>query len=1281
MQGFQAPSTRLSNLVDCGRSLRLFLHRTVNTTYEIRQVVFVMIALVVGFGGIRSMAQAAPGVYADAHNPSGTPDPDKLDVIWSVDNITGALSVKIPFPTGPMGGRGPKIPFALLYNSSATVTLQETTTYSNVMNLGFAVLDSSIVTFRWMPGSYNAPVAPVGPWSTTGPFLNASVTTIPNYTPVYNVNGTQIDGPTVTGCQISGPYLYSDETGSTHEMNVAYVNGYVGGSSDSQCSRYYGSPTNASTLDGSDLQATISGIGTNIGVATQGGHGPSIVYPNGTQYWGNAGFWTSGKLEDANGNIASLTQDSAGRSAFTTDIPIAPVGEIPANTYTVTTQNASGNNENYSVTVSQVPVGVWTMPHPQVDPNNAATWEICCFNPNSANNVVPSIEPMTPSAVNAVTAITLPSGTAYGFTYDPVYGTIQRINFPTGGYVRFVWGVRGDCGGYGDFQYISCLVVTDAYISSGSGEDHWSYNFPTTSSSGYLTSLTSTVTAPNGSYTSYTGTAAHYSSNLFPWGAPSWQETSKLTYTSAGKLLESVATAYAGVYPSQITTTIYDGAAPLQKQTQLKYDGYENVIEKDESDSYACSGSPCAAATNPPAWLRKTSTNYLWSSPNQTQPSYPYSQAHIVDKPSQVTVADGSGKPVSMVQYNYDEFPLSGSAGILNHDDVNYPATMIGPRGNLTSEKHCLTFSGSNCATWNASTTYRYDLAGMVVSKTDPKSYTTTYDYTNAYQGYTPSQPTDAYASTVTRPPTNGISHIDTYTYYFQTGKVASHIDENQQQTQYEYNDPLNRVTKIVLPATVDGTTGSSARSYTSFLYNDTPGSVSVNQQQLMNSSAGLIDSRTSYYDGLGRVYKTTIDSDPDGVDVVDTTYDNMGRVYTVSNPYRSASEFSYGLTTYTYDNLGRPLGKANPDGSSSQTWSYNGNVVTFTDEVFNEWQRVFDGVGQLRRVLEPGGTVQASAAQAPTLETDYSYDALGNLLLVSQCGGACPSTTTVARSFSYDGLSQLIQAFNPETGWTCYGTTGGAVPNGSNCASGYDANGNLRYKTDARGILTSYSFDPLNRLVSKSYNNDSGATPSSCYQYDSSAVPNGKGRLSSAWTQSASLGSCPSSPPSRWVWSRRSILAYDAIGRVLQEQQCTPTNCSVGTPYASAYTYDLAGNAFTFTNGVTSTPTVGTLTFTNKFGGAGRLLSLTSNWSDSTHPAMLFSAQAPQTTQCPDSPISAYAAFGGLLNATYGSGLTLNRAFDKRLRMSCAIGTGGIAASATSGSATVTITGSEQSH
>jgi len=312
--------------------------------------------------------------------------------------------------------------------------------------------------------------------------------------------------------------------------------------------------------------------------------------------------------------------------------------------------------------------------------------------------------------------------------------------------------------------------------------------------------------------------------------------------------------------------------------------------------------------------------------------------------------------------------------------------------------------------------------------------------------------------------------------------------------------------------------------------------------------------------------------------------------------------------------------------------------------------------LGRLTQVVEPGG-----------LTTQYSYDSLNNLLSVSQLGNATNGDTPRTRSFSYDSLSRLLSAYNPETSTVSYS---------------YDANSNVHTKTDARGVTTTYQYDALNRLLSKSYSSNANGTPLSCYQYDTST--NGIGRLANSWTLSASgIASCSTTAPTTGFLTKRSILAYDPMGRLLSEQQSTPASQASGIPYSPAYTYDLAGNLTSSTDGTTPVPTqsqttltapclsssvsAATLTFVNCPDSAGRLHSVMSNWVDNTHPLWLFS-----------SPL--YAAPGGLTNATYGNRLNLTRSYDNRLRITGENDQGSGAMVATPGSATVTITGSEQS-
>src|SRR6202034_4491656 len=238
-----------------------------------------------------------------------------------------------------------------------------------------------------------------------------------------------------------------------------------------------------------------------------------------------------------------------------------------------------------------------------------------------------------------------------------------------------------------------------------------------------------------------------------------------------------------------------------------------------------------------------------------------------------------------------------------------------------------------------------------------------------------------------------------------------------------------------------------------------------------------------------------------------------------------------------------------------------------------------------------------------------------------------------VSRTFSYyDGLPELEVPTNREAGAVQYS---------------YDANGNVSSKTDARGVTTGYQYDALNRLTSKSYSN---GTPSSCYQYDVSTV-NGIGRLANEWTIAPSQ-SCSSTGPSSGM-TLRSFSQYDPMGRVWSEQQCGPSGCQAATPCQSAdgqyhsYSYDLAGHLTCSTNGMTSTPGLGSVYFTSTFDGAGRLQTLGS--SSTAFPSNLFTVGS----------VNGYAPTGQLQNWTQGPNLSITQSYTNRVWLSGITATG----------------------
>ncbi|MCV4783186.1 RHS repeat protein, partial [Escherichia coli] len=104
--------------------------------------------------------------------------------------------------------------------------------------------------------------------------------------------------------------------------------------------------------------------------------------------------------------------------------------------------------------------------------------------------------------------------------------------------------------------------------------------------------------------------------------------------------------------------------------------------------------------------------------------------------------------------------------------------------------------------------------------------------------------------------------------------------------------------------------------------------------------------------------------------------------------------------------------------------------------------------------------------------------------------------------------------------------------------------------KTDARGVVTSYVYDALNRVTQRSYSTPNGtpgvgvlanyqATPNVSYFYDDVNVPFSKGRLTKV---TSSI-------------SETRYNAFDNLGRVLSSSQVTD-----GQTYNFTYTYNLSG-------------------------------------------------------------------------------------------------------------------------
>lgn len=951
--------------------------------------------------------------------------------------------------------------------------------------------------------------------------------------------------------------------------------------------------TSGYSEDSSGYLATLNLYGSVMSIKDK--HGRTYSYNSSTSQSFNA-LTTS--IEDTNGNrITSLgrTTNGSGAKVYqfvdTADRTITETTGTnlggncvsgPAGCTTISYKDESGNPQTITINNSSS-----TINYPAI-----------CSNNGQAGNCSQYDLVDYPASVETAyfpTSIVFQNGDEYTISYNSAgYGEISSITLPTGGEINYT---------YNNWLGTGRQVTSRSTIVNGV-TSNWTYTYvaaPTTGLEPFLGSTT--VTDPLGNNTVYTCTdyVPAPLSGFSGFGPAPCYMTNEQIYSGAVSPANLAATKTIGYTVTGVimpTKETFNWQATNQTtETDTQWDSepngnanlsFGNVVSKTEYDY----GSGSHGST-----LKNTQYTYL-NSQNSA-----YTNANMLDRVSQISVYNGSSSLVSSTTIAYDNYSgtntaIASTAGTTQHDYAGYSSS-ITLRGLPTGVTQ---YTGSK--TPSITTYIDYNDLGNKTASIDGRGNTTSYSYGAQ----------NAFVSSTVLPPTPGFQHIIGTTYDVNTGLLLQSTDQNgtTNLTNYTYDSRMRPLT-VTFP---DG--GSTTNTY--------PDPNHINTTTAETGSTSIVSSVT--LDGLGRTTnQSTVTRDACGSSNVDTTYDLLGRVNTVSNPHCSSMTLSAdGITTYSYDELGRNSSTLNPNGTT-QGWSYNGNSTTAIDENGNQHTTVADALGRLTKVLEPNGS-----SPGPSMETDYTYDALNDLLSVTQWGGASGSSGARIRGFSYDGLSRLLSATNSETGTVNYT---------------YDGDSNVATRADARSVTTTYQYDALNRTLSKSYSGDPSNSLSSCYQYDS--VPAGIGWLSNAWTQS---GACSSTPTG--FWTLESINGYDPIGRVSGENQYTPSNRSTGSPYAMSYTYDYVGDVLNSTNGTTKTPTVSTLLLTSSFDAAGRLQSVTSNWSDPTHPISLFALPLNPTVSCSGSSTLPYAPFGGLMNATFGTSLNLNRSYNNRLQTTC---------------------------
>lgn len=353
-----------------------------------------------------------------------------------------------------------------------------------------------------------------------------------------------------------------------------------------------------------------------------------------------------------------------------------------------------------------------------------------------------------------------------------------------------------------------------------------------------------------------------------------------------------------------------------------------------------------------------------------------------------------------------------------------------------------------------ASTSFAYDVRGLLIREADQLGRVTTYTYNKA-----------------------GL----------RTSKVApkgnaGSADPDRFRTRYLYDrdrnltdviDPLGYATSFQYDAIGRVIVESDQRHRdTRFTYDATGNVIQV------RSPLGDVSTRS--YDALGRLVGQ---SDFRG-NVTEFERNEVGSVVKQRTPIQAAASTA---TTFCYDDnerlfarIGARAGDITCGTSNDHQTGYSfdeaGRVIAVTDPEGNVTQTTYDRAGRIAALIDAEGN-----------STAYSYDANSRLDAVE--APAHPTLGARITSYGYNEVGDLVRRTDPNGDATefvydaAHQLVSRTRPNDAMWAFGYDLNGNQITQVDANGAATvvagdgttTYDYDRANRLVGISY---SDATP-----------------------------------------------------------------------------------------------------------------------------------------------------------------------------------------------------------
>jgi RHS repeat-associated protein len=855
------------------------------------------------------------------------------------------------------------------------------------------------------------------------------------------------------------------------------------------------------------------------------------------------------------------------------------------------------------------------------------------YSPQTFYQLFPLNSASTSSTYNAkkVSKVQLPDGRFYQFYYNP-YGELARVELPTGGVFEYDWDGITDGQSEVLFRYV---IERRVYSDSTTCESRTKYfrngevkiyDGPGTHLIGY------TKHYFNGdAFESMIEDPARPSAiNFSPWeegrevktelfdivaGSPVLKKTVEHTWqqptvSSTWPITSGQGETSLEAMPNnpQITETKTTLADTNQVAKQIfKYDRYGNrtdvseydfglvLIRRSHTDFLTTHSSGADYACNP------TTTCGSNASIDNI--------VHLRSLPTQQQVFDSSDIERSRQTFEYDNYtattshaalvPRSNVSGLCAVVTTATPCDNSNPaaftkRGNVTAASQFVLGTAVVVNTYS-----QYDVVGNVVKTINPRGYETTIEYSDVYgapdgNARLPSAPLNlaqvnevsyAFPTIIT----NAKLHKVYSQFDYNTGQAVDVENANGLVSSFYFNDLLDR------PTQTRRAVGTTLQTQTTATYNDAARSITISSDRDANNDNILVSK--SIYDPLGRTVETQqYEGGTQYIAIKKIPFEvvqdgsNWRVVSRTSNPYRPTQEQA-SWTTSMSDSLGRTIKVTTPD-SASVTSAYSGNSVTVTDQTGKVRKSVTDAAGRLKEVWEDPGS-------SPHLNylTTYEYDTLDNLKKVIQDNNPL-SPVQPPRIFVYDSLQRLTSASNPESGTINYQ---------------YDNAGNLIQKTDARGVVSTFVYDELNRNTSVTYTNDPAGTLPMTRVYDTATK--GKGFLH--YSQTTGTGG-----------SLSTTDAYDELGRPTNLRQQFYVSGAWSSSYTTSRTYNLAG-------GVTLQTYPSGRTVTYNYDAAGRL-------ADKDAQNLAFSGNLGDNTTRTYSAGILYSPFGGIVKEQFGTNTAL---------------------------------------